>query len=253
MDTPVAVGDRAMCEMCGLPSSKHRLALPRRDVLALGLGVAAMLAVPAWAKGPAPKPENIISPAQALARLKAGNHRYVEGVTKRHNFVAERAALVLGQNPFAAILSCADSRVAPEYAFDTSRGDLFVVRVAGNFINADNLASFEYAVAELKTPLILVLGHEACGAVKATITAIKENETLPGHLPDLVAALKPAVTAVLNEPGDILENAIKENVRQNVANLKAATPILSAAVADKQIAVVGGIYRLATGKVDIIA
>lgn len=242
-----------MCEMCGLPSSKHSLALPRRDVLALGIGAAALFAASAWAKGPAPKPENIISPAQALARLKAGNHRYVEGVTKRHNFVAERAALVLGQNPFAAILSCADSRVAPEYAFDTSRGDLFVVRVAGNFVNADNLASFEYAVAELKTPLILVLGHEACGAVKAAISAVKDQATFPGHIQDLTVALAPAVKAVLDRPGDLLENATMENVRRNVAALKAASPILDAAVADKRLDIVGGIYRLKTGEVDIIA
>jgi carbonic anhydrase len=244
-----------MCEACGIPSSKHGLALPRRDVLALGAAFGATFVLPAWAKGPLhpPKPENIVSPAEALARLKAGNHRYVEGVTKRHNFVAERAALVLGQNPFAAILSCADSRVAPEYAFDTARGDLFVVRVAGNFVNTDNLASFEYAVAELKTPLILVLGHEACGAVKAAINAIKTGETLPGHLPDLVASLKPAVEAALHRPGDLLENATEENIRRNVAALKSASPILSAAVADKSVAVVGGIYRLATGRVDMIA
>lgn len=245
-----------MCEICGHPSLKHEGTLPRRQVLSLGVslgvGIAASFIAPAWAKGPAPKPENIISPAQALARLKAGNRRFVEGVTRRHNFNSERAALLLGQNPFAAILSCADSRVVPEYAFDTSRGDLFIVRVAGNFVNPDNLASFEYAVEDLKTPLILVLGHESCGAVKAAIAAIKDHETLPGHLPDLVAGLKPAVTAVLNKPGNLLENAILENVRENVANLKAATPILSAAVAEKRIAVVGGVYRLATGKVNII-
>ena len=186
-----------------------------------------------------------------MARLEAGNRRYVDGVAKRHDFLAEREALVGGQNPFAGILNCADSRVAPEYAFDTSRGDLFVVRVAGNFVNTDNLASFEYAVAVLKTPLILVLGHEACGAVKAAISAVKDNASFPGHIQDLTTALAPAVKAVLDRPGDLLENATIENVRQNVAALKAATPVLSAAVADKRIAVAGGIYRLATGKVDI--
>ena len=134
-----------------------------------------------------------ISPDEALARLKAGNKRYVDGVAKRHDFVAEREALVGGQNPFAGILSCADSRIAPEYAFDTSRGDLFVVRVAGNFVNVDNLASFEYAVAVLNTPLIMVLGHEACGAVKAAISAVKDKATFPGHIQDLTTSLSPAV------------------------------------------------------------
>ena len=254
-----------MCETCGFPSSKHGLALLRRDVLAFGLGAAALSAAPAflapafvtsaWAKepGPPPKPQNVVSPAEALARLKAGNQRYVDGVAKRHDFVAEREALVGGQNPFAGILSCADSRVAPEYAFDTSRGDLFVVRVAGNFVNTDNLASFEYAVAVLKTPLILVLEHESCGAVKAAIEAVKDKATFPGHIQDLTTSLAPAVTAVLDRPGDLLENATQENVRRNVEALKAATPVLSAAVAEQRLAVAGGIYRLATGEVEIIA
>jgi carbonic anhydrase len=244
-----------MCETCGWPSSKHDNTFIRRDVLALGAAFSAALVLPAMAADdtPPPKPENVISPAEALERLKAGNKRYIDGVAKRHDFVAEREALVGGQNPFAGILSCADSRVAPEYAFDTSRGDLFVVRVAGNFVNTDNLASFEYGVAVLKTPLILVLGHEACGAVKAAISAVKDKATFPGHIQDLTTALAPAVSAVLDRPGDLLENATEENVRRNVAALKAATPVLSAAVAEQRLVVVGGIYRLATGEVEIIA
>lgn len=244
-----------MCGNCGFPEAKHDNTLVRRDVLALGAAFGIALAMPAFAADDTapPKPENVISPAEALARLRAGNKRYIDGVAKRHDFVAEREALVGGQNPFAGILSCADSRIAPEYAFDTSRGDLFVVRVAGNFVNTDNLASFEYGVAVLKTPLILVLGHEACGAVKAAIEAVKDKATFPGHIQDLTTSLAPAVSAVLDRPGDLLENATVENVRRNVAALKAATPILSAAVADGRLAIVGGIYRLATGAVEIIA
>ncbi len=244
-----------MCDLCGVPAQKKDNSIARRDVLALGAAFSAAFAMPAMAAddNPPAKPQNVLSPDDALARLKAGNKRYVDGLAKRHDFVAEREALVGGQNPFAGILSCADSRIAPEYAFDTSRGDLFVVRVAGNFVNTDNLASFEYAVAELKTPLILVLGHEACGALKATISSIKTETTLPGHLPSLVKALAPAVNAVLNKGGDVFENAIEENVRQNVAALKAASPILSAAVDEKRVAIVGGIYRLASGEVEMIA
>jgi carbonic anhydrase len=244
-----------MCETCGFPSRQHSVSFARRDVLALGAALSAALAMPAMAADdtPPPKPENVLSPDEALVRLKEGNKRYVDGVAKRHDFVAEREALAGGQNPFAGILSCADSRIAPEYAFDTARGDLFVVRVAGNFVNTDNLASFEYAVAVLKTPLILVLGHEACGAVKATIDSIKTETTLPGHLPSLVKALAPAVTAVLPKGGDVLVNATEENVRRNVEALKAASPILDAAVNEKRLAVVGGIYRLASGEVEFIA
>lgn len=105
-----------------------------------------------------PKPENQLSPDAALKRLLKGNERYVEGVMARHDFKREREALVGGQNPYAAVLSCADSRIAPEYAFDSSRGDLFVCRAAGNFGSDEMTASLEYAVAALGTPLILVLG-----------------------------------------------------------------------------------------------
>ena len=114
-----------------------------------------------------PKPQNVVSPDEALDLLMKGNARYVAGVSRRHDFKNEREALVGGQNPYAGILSCADSRIAPEYAFDSARGDLFVGRVAGNFANDDLIASFEYAAAILKTPLFVVLGHERCGAVRA--------------------------------------------------------------------------------------
>jgi carbonic anhydrase len=243
-----------MCEICGAPRATHGPSIARRQALALGLGLAAAFAAPIGGFGQEPpKSQNVVSPEEALARLKEGNARYVQGFAKRHDFVAEREALVGGQNPYAGILSCADSRIAPEYAFDSGRGDLFVCRVAGNFANSDNVASFEFAVNALKTPLILVLGHEACGAIKATISSIQEKSTLPGQLPSLVTALSPAVEAVANAPGDLLVNATDENVRRNVAALKGASPILSAAVAETRLIVVGGVYRLATGQVEMIA
>ncbi|HEY1856941.1 carbonic anhydrase [Acidocella sp.] len=217
-------------------------------------GGAALAGLPAWAAPPGapPKPGNVLSPDAALERLMQGNTRYVEGLTRRHDFATERAVLAQGQNPLAGILSCADSRVAPEFAFDSYRGDLFVVRVAGNFVNEDNLASFEYAVAELSTPLLMVLGHGKCGAVAATIASLRDGTTLPGHLPSLVQQLRPAVEEAQSEPGDLLHNAIRDNVRLNVARLRDASPILSAAVAQRRLRVVGGVYDLATGRVDVI-
>ena len=200
-----------------------------------------------------PKPENAISPDASLKRLMEGNGRYVDGVARRHDFKHEREALAGGQNPYAAILSCADSRIAPEYAFDSGRGDLFVCRVAGNFANDDSVASFEYGVAVLGVPLILVLGHDACGAVDATIKSLKDDKPLPGHMPSLVTALSPAVKAVSQKGGDVLGNAIRQNVVDNVARLKSATPILSAAVEQNKLKVVGGIYRLKDGRVDMVA
>jgi carbonic anhydrase len=199
-----------------------------------------------------PKPGNVLSPDAALERLHDGNERYVEGVTRRHDFKHEREALAGGQNPYAAILSCADSRIAPEYAFDSVRGDLFVCRIAGNFASNETTASLEYAVAVLNTPLILVLGHDACGAVDATIKSLKDDKPLPGHMPSLVEAIAPAVKASSSQSGDKLNNAIRQNVIDNVAKLKSATPILSAAVEAKKIKVVGGIYRLKSGEVEMV-
>ena len=148
-------------------------------------------------------------------------------------------------------MSCADSRIAPEYAFDSGRGDLFVCRLAGNFVNDDVLASLEYTVQVLGTPLLMVLGHQACGAIDAAMKSIADGSTLPGRLPSLVTALKPAVEAARGKAGDALENAIRQNVVLNVEKLKTATPIISKFVADKKVNVVGALYHLDTGKVEI--
>ena len=232
-----------------------RARLRRRTVLKLAATASAGFAFlpTAFAQIKAlPKPENVLSPNAALERLMSGNARYVQGVSKRHDFSHEREPLRTGQNPFAGILSCADSRIAPEYCFDTARGDVFVCRVAGNFASDEIVASLEYAVQVLNTPLIMVLGHDACGAVDATAKSIKDGTTLPGHLPALVAAISPAVKAVQGEPGDMLENAIRRNVMLNVEKLKTAGPILNAFVDSKKVGVVGGIYKLASGRVELL-
>jgi carbonic anhydrase len=242
-----------MCHSCNSLLGKSGAHLPRRKFLTL-LGAA--LSVPFLAraaeKGAPPKPQNVLSPDAALNRLIIGNDRYVHGTMRRHDFSTERGILAGGQNPFAGILSCADSRVGPEYAFDTGRGDIFVCRVAGNFANPDTIASFEYAVANLSTPLIVVLGHQACGAVDATIQQIKNGASFPGHIPSLTEALTPAVQAVANQPGDLLVNAIKENVVLTIQKLQTAEPILSEAVNQKKLKVVGGVYDLKTGKVELV-
>src|SRR6516165_5422576 len=237
-----------MCERCAAPNGPWSVA--RRSVLKLGLAAAMALApqaLMAKSKEP-PKPENVLSPDAALERLMQGNARYIDGVSRRHDFKHEREALAGGQNPFASVLSCADSRIAPEYCFDTARGDLFVLRIAGNFASDEMIASLEYGVQVLNSPLILVLGHEGCGAVDSTIKSMKDGTTLPGHLPSLVAAVRPAVEAVQDQPGDLLTNAIRRNVAVNVEKLKAAAPMLKAAADDKKIRVVGGIYALKSGR-----
>jgi carbonic anhydrase len=243
-----------MCEMCP-QNSIQRFEPSRRSVLGVAASAMGLLLANAAGakemKAP-PKPQNVLTPAASLERLLKGNARYVDGVSLRHDFKHEREALAGGQNPYAAILSCADSRIAPEYAFDSGRGDLFVCRVAGNFANTETVASLEYAVAVLGTPLIFVLGHDSCGAVSAAIKSLKDGTTLPGHMPSLVTGIAPAVNAVSQRGGDTLGNAIRQNVIDNVAKLSSATPILSAAVEQGKLKVAGGIYRLGDGKVEMV-
>jgi carbonic anhydrase len=231
-----------MCQMCR-QESIQKFGPSRRSLLgAAAATMGLLLAGTADAKEKTmPKPQNVLTPAASLARLMKGNARYAEGVSLRHDFRHEREALV-----------GADSRIAPEYAFDSGRGDLFVCRVAGNFANNESVASLEYAVAVLGTPLILVLGHDACGAVNATIKSLKDGTTLPGHLPSLVEGIAPAVKAVSQQGGDTLVNAIRQNVIDNVVKLRSATPILSAAVEQGKLKVVGGIYRLTDGRVEMV-
>ena len=243
-----------MCLCCHALAERHVPAASRRRFLTWAGAAAATTALPGHgiAQRRPPKPQNEVSPDEALKLLIQGNRRYVDGVTRRHDFRHERAALVKGQNPYAGILSCADSRIGPEFAFDSGRGDLFVCRVAGNFLNDDAIASFEYAVQVLKTPLLMVLGHKSCGAVDAVIKTIRDGSVLPGHLPLLVNAIGPAVKAVIDQPGDTLNNAIRQNVLLNVERLKTATPIIDKLVADKKVRVVGAVYNLDNGRVDIL-
>jgi carbonic anhydrase len=201
-------------------------------------------------KGPLP---NAISPEVALERLMQGNSRHAANAPEQKDFSADRAERVSAQYPIAAVLSCSDSRVAPELAFDQSPGDVFVVRVAGNFINVDGLASLEYAVKFLSVPLLMVLGHTNCGAVSATVKVVMERAELPEHLPDLIKSIEPAVIAAHGRhPGDLVAAAIEENVKLNVQRLKDDTPIIAEPLAAKKIGVVGGVYDLATGKVGLL-
>ncbi|UVL42518.1 carbonic anhydrase [Pseudomonas sp. B21-040] len=250
-----------MCESCD--SNSLQKTSGRRKFLQLaGLSAGALLlagALPgqllhaAEKTAPPPKPQNAINPDMALQRLMEGNERYVSGTSKTHDFKAEREALVSGQNPFVSVLSCSDSRIAPEYAFDTARGDLFSIRVAGNFVTDEGLASLEYAIAVLGSPLILVLGHEDCGAINAGIKAVKDQTVFPGHIPKLTDALKASIEKVLKESGSLPANAVAQNVKDSVNKLKNASPILTDALSKGTLKIVGGIYRLASGKVDLVA
>jgi carbonic anhydrase len=195
-------------------------------------------------------------PDAVLARLLEGNKRFVGGQSTRlGRKPADFAADAEGQAPLAAIVGCADSRVAPELVFDQGVGELFVVRVAGNVVSGTGSlvkGSVEYSVAELGVRLIMVLGHSQCGAVKAAIEHIDANDALPGSIGGLVDLIKPAVIAAKGRPGDKLNNVIRANVERCVARLKGLDPILSKLVNQNQLTVVGATYELATGKVDVL-
>jgi len=246
-----------MCDVCG--DAQHEPEVSRRDFLRTG----ALAALVPWSMGaaiaadpPAPgaaPPANAIAPADALKRLMDGNARYVGNAPNERDFSAGRAARVQGQYPVAQILSCSDSRVSPELAFDQGPGDLFVMRVAGNVVSPDLLASIEYGAQFLGAPLIMVLGHSGCGAVDAAIKVLKGKAVLPGHLPGLIAAIKPAVAAAeKTKSGNLIDNAVAENVRRQVAQLKSQPPIVQKLYAGKKIDIVGAVYDLATGKVTAV-
>jgi carbonic anhydrase len=225
--------------------------LSRRGLLAGGAAALSLGLVPrqTWAQASAP---NAIGPDAALTRIMDGNGRYAANTSANKDLSAGRAARAQAQYPIAAILSCADSRVAPELAFDQGPGELFVVRLAGNFVNDDGMASLEYGVQFLGVPLVMVLGHSSCGAVAATIKVVKENLALPGKLPELANALKPPVeTALQRQPADPLAEATMENVRYNVRRLETTSPVLSGPVKEGKVRVVGGVYDIATGKVNL--
>ncbi|WP_293131364.1 carbonic anhydrase [Microcoleus sp. bin38.metabat.b11b12b14.051] len=191
-----------------------------------------------------------ITPDAALKKLMRGNQRYIDQKRTFPDQSRSRISEVAkGQHPFATILACSDSRVTPEIIFDQGLGDLFDIRVAGNFLDDGVLGNMEYAALELGVPLLVILGHERCGAVKAAL----DGKPVPGHIGTLVTAIKPAVDATKGQPGDAWDNAVRANVKMNVNKLKSASPILAEAVKAGKLKVVGGRYDLDSGKVEIIA
>ena len=192
-------------------------------------------------------------PDEILDILHVGNERYLNGNNHKHDFHAERADLSLSQKPIAAVLSCSDSRVVPQFAFDQGSGKLFVVRVAGNIATTYGIASLEYAVEYLKTPLIYVLGHTSCGAVDAAIKVAKDGAEFPGELPVPVASIARAVNNTKSKTGDLLTNAVQENVRLTVTNLVNSSQIIQSRMQSDKIRVVGGVYELDSGKVSLLS
>lgn len=191
-----------------------------------------------------------VSPKEALDRLKAGNQRFVAGKLQhpRQN-PKRRTELANVQHPFAIVLGCADSRTAPEVVFDQGLGDVFVVRVAGNVLNDETIGSIEYAVEHLGAALIVVLGHERCGAVKAARDTIAAGGTAPGHVQSLIKAIQPAVATTASAD---VEATVKANVLNVAKALRQSAPILNGRVATGSLTVVGGHLDLDTGVVEFL-
>ena len=208
-----------------------------------------LLLIAAGIKGWGQHQDNGVPADQALARLMEGNRRYVRDKEQHPDeTLARRRELQDGQHPFAVILSCSDSRVPPELIFDQGLGDLFAIRVAGNIVGDDELASIEYAVEHLHTKLIVVLGHEKCVAVTAAVQG--ENE--PGHLKAVLSAIQPSVDETRNIPGDKVHNCVLANARRVSRQIRESEPVLRELVENGSVRVVAADYALASGKVTIL-
>ena len=223
----------------------------RRRFLQLGVGIAAALAVGGSALA-AGGPVTSLTGDQALAKLKEGNQRYVSSPQACISDLASaRAGVTQHQAPWATILSCADSRVPPELIFGGQNvGELFIARNAGNMADTATLGTIEYGAAALGVPLIVVLGHESCGAVAAACEIVEKNSNFPGSIGTMLEPIIPAALAAKGKPGDFVDNAVRENARRTAARIVSASNIVADLVKDGKVKVVAGRYDLDDGRVE---
>lgn len=225
-----------------------------RSAFLAGSLAAMSVALPqrAQSAAPASSPGAAVPPERLLGQLMAGNKRFLNNDFPPISRVAEkREALTQTQAPFAAVLSCSDSRVVPNLIFVQGIGDLFIARVAGNYPDDLVTGSIEYAIEHLGTRLIMVLGHEGCGAVQAVYDAIQTKKPLPTHLSTIERVIAPGITGVVTARGSARE-AVQANVRAAVATLKTTPPFIAKGVETGHLLVVGGYYSLATGEVKLL-
>jgi len=197
------------------------------------------------------RPVASLTPTQALEKLQAGNARYLSAPQVcAVELASARAAVAQHQSPWASILSCADSRVAPELLFGgTAPGELFVARNAGNQTDTNTLGTLEYGAAVLGVPLIVVLGHERCGAVAAACDMVEKDTTYPGSIGPMVQGIAPSARAVAGQPGGCLENAIRDNARRQAARIVQDSPVIADRVTRGTVRIVAAHYDLDEGKV----
>ena len=191
-----------------------------------------------------------MKPDQVLASLRAGNERFVRGMPQSGPYGPRVADFANDPYPHAVVLGCSDARVPVETIFDQVPGNLFVIRVAGNYINDDNVASIEFGVESLKASVVLVLGHSRCGAIRAAMAAMHDGHQQPGHIQKIVDRILPAICNGKMALGDSQETAVRLNVAYNVEAILKESEIVSRAVTDGQLRVCGAVYDVATGFVD---
>ena len=193
---------------------------------------------------------------EAFARLREGNRRFAAGEASRERLSLDRrAALAESQEPFAIVLGCSDSRVPAEIVFDQGLGDLFVIRVAGNIVAPSQVGSVEFAAARFGTPLVAVVGHSGCGAIKAALESVRRSGPKSQNLRSIVDRVRPSVHDVLEarpeaSDADVMKLAIRANIRISVNHLRHASELLERLIQENRLAVVGGEYSLETGVVD---
>jgi carbonic anhydrase len=225
----------------------------RRDLMKFG--AAAAIALATGGASPAARAAEgaptSLSPQEALAQLKTGNERFVSHPELCTMDLAQSRSDVAGhQAPWATVVACADSRVAPELVFGGHGvGELFVSRDAGNLINVETLGTIEYGAAVLGSPLVVILAHTACGAVKAACDVVTKNATFPGVIGRMIGPIVPAALAVRNDPGDFADNTAKESAKRTAANLPSVSKIVSDLVGAGKVKIVAAIYDLQTGVV----
>lgn len=233
----------------------------RHRVLCLSATAIFLLSLASCASEPSPSPAQpasmaetpVTNPDEAVQRLKDGNQRFVGNTTVDPNQTdVRRLEVATGQHPFATILGCVDSRVSPELVFDRGLGDLFVIRTAGHVLDNTVIGSIEFGYEEFGIPVVMVLGHERCGALDVTIEALEKHQTIGGSIGAVVSGVTPAVEAAKGRPGDLLDNSVRANIELTVSRLR-ESPILKEAVAAGKIKIVGGRYDLETGVVEFTA
>lgn len=173
--------------------------------------------------------------------------RFVAGAPQCGPYGPRVAEFASDPYPFAVVLGCSDARVPVETIFDQTPGNVFVLRVAGNFVNSYNLASIEFAIDLLKASLVLVLGHSRCGAIRATLAHVRDGKNERGHISEIVDALIPSVQAARDFPGDWVENAVTHNVARSVKAVTEGSEIITNAVRAGEVRVTGGVYDITTG------